>query len=163
MISAVAKETWASVARRVAASLVDYDHPESLGPATFYHEGRLDDPFDPRSHECARTKPKPCGSARPARRQDRAALSQDRGGALFYSRRRGRDRARRRTSPGRPGRCHPHPAGRVAHDHGYRAGALSLLLRAALFGRGYVFQVTGRWFRATESEKREVKSAENGD
>jgi mannose-6-phosphate isomerase-like protein (cupin superfamily) len=31
-----------------------------------------------------------------------------------------------------PGRCDPHPSGRVAHDHGYRAVTLSLLLRAAL-------------------------------
>ena len=43
---------------------------------------------------------------------------------------------------GPPGRCDPHPARRVAHDRGYRAAALSLLLRAALLARGYVFHVT---------------------
>jgi len=43
----------------------NYDRPESLGPAAFYNERRLDYPFDSRSHECARPKPKPCGSARP--------------------------------------------------------------------------------------------------
>ena len=120
----------------------NYDRSASFSPAAFHHEGRLDYPFDPRSHECARTKPKPCGSARPGRRQDRAPLSQGRGGALFYSRRRGRDRARRRRSYGRPGRCDPHPAGRMARDHGYRAATLSLLLRTSLFARGYVFRVT---------------------
>jgi hypothetical protein len=40
----------------------------------------------------------------------------------------------------RPGRRDPHPSWRVAHDHGYRAAALSLLLRAALCARGYVFE-----------------------
>jgi mannose-6-phosphate isomerase-like protein (cupin superfamily) len=39
----------------------------------------------------------------------------------------------------RPGRCDPHPSRRVAHDHGYKAATLSLLLRAALRARGYVF------------------------
>jgi len=62
---------------------------------------------------------------------------------VFHPRRRGRDGARRRTSHGPPGRCHPRPAGRVAHDHCCRAAALSLLLCAALFARGYVFRVTG--------------------
>ena len=120
------------------------DHPESLEPAAFYHQRRLNYPFDSRSHECARPKPKPCRSTRPRRRQNRTALSQARGGALFHPRRRGRDRTRRRTSNGRPGRCDPHSSRRVAHDHGYRAATLSLLLRAALCARGYVFRITGR-------------------
>jgi hypothetical protein len=120
----------------------NYDRSESLGPAAFHHERRLDYPFDSRSHECARPKPKPCGSARPRRRQDRTALSQGFGGALFRSRRRRRDRTRRRTSNGRPGRCDPHPFRRVAHDHGYTAAALSLLLRTALYARGYVSGIT---------------------
>src|SRR4029077_7183158 len=94
----VARETWASVARRVVAIFGNYDRAAFLSPAAFYHEGRLYYPFDPRSHECARTKPKPCGSAGPRRRRNRAALSQDRGGALFHPRRRGPDRAGRRTS-----------------------------------------------------------------
>ena len=34
-----------------------------------------------------------------------------------------------RVSNGRPGRCDPHPFGNLAHDHGYRAATLSLLLR----------------------------------
>jgi hypothetical protein len=122
----------------------DYDRPESLGPAAIYHERRLDYPFDSRSHECARPKPKPCGSPNPRGRQDRAALSQGRRGALFHPRRRGRDRTRWRTSNGRPGRCDPHPFGCVAHDHGCRAATLSLLLRAALCARGHIFGITGR-------------------
>ena len=123
--------------------LKNYDRPKSFGPSAFYHERRLDYPLDSRSHKCARPKPKPCGSARPRGRQDRAALSQGRGGALFHPRGRGRDRTRWRTSNGRPGRCDPHPFGNLAHDHGYRAATLSLLLRAALCARGYVFGITG--------------------
>ena len=122
----------------------NYDRPKSLGPAAFYHERRLDYSFDSRSHECARPKPKPCGSARPRRRQDRAALSQGRRGALLHPRRRGRGRTPRRTSNGRPGRCDSHPFGRVAHDHGYRAATLSLLLRPTLCARGHVPGITGR-------------------
>ena len=96
-----------------------------------------------RSHECAGPKPKSRGSARPRRRQNRAALSQGRRGALFHPRRRGRGRTRRRTSNGRSGRCDPHSFGRVAHDHGYRSATLSLLLRSALCTRRYVFGITG--------------------
>jgi mannose-6-phosphate isomerase-like protein (cupin superfamily) len=33
----------------------------------------------------------------------------------------------------------PHPSRRVAHYHGYRGATLSLLLRATLCARGYVF------------------------
>jgi hypothetical protein len=132
----------------------NYDRPKSLGAAPFYHERRLDYPFDSRPHECARPKPKPCGSARPSRRQDRAALSQGHGGALFHPRRRGRDRTRWRTSNGWPGRCDPNPFGRVAHDHGYRAATLSLLLRAALCARGYLFGITARATVSVESSKK---------
>ena len=45
---------------------------------------------------------------------------------------------------GRPGRCDPHPFGNLAHDHRHRAATLSLLLRAPLYGRGYLFGVTDR-------------------
>ena len=131
--------------------LKNYDRPESFGPAALYHERRFDYPFDSRSHECARPKPKPCGSARLRGRQDRAALSQGRGGALFHPGRHGRDRTRWRTSNGRPGRCDPNSSRRVAYDHGYRAATLSLLLRAAVCARGYVFGITGRAMVSAES------------
>ena len=42
-------------------------------------------------------------------------------------------------SNGQPGRCDPDVFGNVAHNHGYRAGTLSLLLRAAVCARGYAF------------------------
>ena len=49
-----------------------------------------------------------------------------------------------RVSNGRPGRCDPHLFGNLAHDHGYSTATLSLLLRAALYARGYVFGITDR-------------------
>ena len=54
-------------------------------------------------------------------------------------------------------RCDPHPARRVAHHRGYRTTSLSLLLRAALLARGYVFHVIvsedGRLSSAEDSDK----------
>ena len=63
------------------------------------------------------------------------------GSATWPVERKGSGRAERERARynGRPGRCDPHPFGNVAHDHGYRAATLSLLLRAALCTRGYVF------------------------
>jgi hypothetical protein len=150
-------ERWAFLIDPACVFIKNYDRPESLGPAPFYHKRRLDYPFDSRSHECARPKPKPCRSARPRRRQDRAALSQGRGGALFHPRRRGRGRTRRRTSHGRPGRCDPHPFRRVAHDHGYRAATLSLLLRRLMRTRIRIWNNRGRRFRPTARKKHEAK------
>ena len=54
----------------------------------------------------------------------------------------------------RPG--DPHPRGRVAHDRGYRSVALSLLLRAALFARGYVRRVTGKATGSADISRKDV-------
>ena len=60
-----------------------------------------------------------------------------------------------RVSNGRPGRCDPHPFGNLARDHGYRAAMLSLLLRAPLYARGYVFGITDRATVSTDSSKKD--------
>jgi hypothetical protein len=43
----------------------------------------------------------------------------------------------------------------VAHDHGYRAATLSLLLRTVLCARGYVFRITGRATVSADNSKKD--------
>ena len=98
-VSAVGK-AWVSIARAIAAPLETMTVQNLSAQLGFItKDGSTTRSILDRT-KCARTKPKPSSP----RAAGQNGTTQDHGGVLFHPRRRGRDRARRRTSHGRPGR-----------------------------------------------------------